>query len=81
MKVLVSFLVIIVLLTGCGQSAETARSKDSIRALLEAGADMNARNESGQTPLQVAAENGHDEIVRELCAISGIEDEGGICAQ
>ena len=81
MKALVSFLTVIMLLTGCGQSAETAGSKDSIRALLEAGSDANARNENGQTPLQVEAANGHAGIVRELCATSGIEDEDGICAR
>ncbi|MCY4039879.1 MAG: ankyrin repeat domain-containing protein [Gammaproteobacteria bacterium] len=79
MKALISCVAIVVLLTGCGQSAETAKSKDSIRALIEAGADMNARNDNGQTPLQVAAANEHASIVRELCAISGIEDEDGIC--
>ncbi len=81
MKALVSILIITWLLTGCGQSAETARSKESIRALIEAGADMNIRDENGQTPLQVAAANGHTGIVRELCAISGIEDEDGSCDQ
>ena len=39
-----------------------------IRTSLDAGADVNVKNESGETPLWVAARNGHTEIVRLLLA-------------
>ena len=37
-----------------------------VRALLDAGADVNYQDEEGSTALFIAAENGHDTIVRTL---------------
>jgi uncharacterized protein len=36
--------------------------------LVDAGADLNAANEDGMTPLLIAAINGHAEIVKSLIA-------------
>ena len=47
-------------------SAATARSLPIVRALLENGADANARQEKGWRPIHSAAQNGDREIVEEL---------------
>lgn len=39
---------------------------ESARLLIEAGADINLANSSGNTPLSVAARNGHTIIVKLL---------------
>ena len=40
--------------------------KDDVRQLIRGGHDVNAYDESGWTPLLVAAYNGHEEVAREL---------------
>ena len=53
---------------------------DATRLLLEHGADINAQNKDGRTPLHVAAENGRVEVVRVLHehgANIGAEDDAG----
>ena len=37
---------------------------DVSRLLLEHGADLDAKDEGGKTPLQLSLENGHDELTR-----------------
>jgi ankyrin repeat protein len=37
-----------------------------VRFLLECGSDVHALNDEGQTPFQVASENGHNEVMRLL---------------
>ncbi len=39
-----------------------------VRELIDAGADVNVRNKYGATPLQMASQNGHTEIVKLLLA-------------
>ncbi len=39
---------------------------ESARLLIDAGADINLANSSGNTPLSVAARNGHAHIVKML---------------
>ncbi|HVK53843.1 MAG TPA: ankyrin repeat domain-containing protein [Burkholderiales bacterium] len=38
----------------------------SLKQLLDKGDDMNARNNAGKTPLDIADEEGHSEIALEL---------------
>lgn len=47
-------------------SATAARDHDSVRALLEAGADSNVRQQGGYTPLHAAAHSEDFELVRLL---------------
>lgn len=49
---------------------QTVRSGDAVAAgeLLQAGADVNARNRHGQTALMIAAKNGHIELIKVLLA-------------
>ena len=49
-------------------AAAAGRSKDAVRALLEHGADVNARQEGGWTALHAASQNGDVEMVRLLIA-------------
>ena len=49
---------------------------NSIATLVAAGADINARNESGRTPVQVAWQRGHTEVVDQLLAL-GAEPVAG----
>lgn len=44
-----------------------------MRLLLAAGADVNAKNERGDTPLSVAAEKGYTDIVELLRAHGAVE--------
>ena len=39
-----------------------------VRLLLKVGADVNAKDEGGRTPLRYAAEKGHESVVRYLAA-------------
>jgi ankyrin repeat protein len=39
-----------------------------ISALIDAGADMNVKDGSGLTPMQLAAKNGHKDLVTMLLA-------------
>jgi len=53
-----------------------------VKALLEAGANVEQSDEHGQTPLMFAVAAGHVELVRTLCAAGAIlhasrEDDGG----
>ncbi len=49
-------------------AAAAGRSKHAVRALLEHGADVNARQEGGWTALHAASQNGDVEMVRLLIA-------------
>jgi ankyrin repeat protein len=49
-------------------AAAAGRSKETVRALLEHGADVNARQEGGWTALHAASQNGDVEMVRLLIA-------------
>jgi ankyrin repeat protein len=59
----------------------TAEAKPAtIYALIQAGADVNARNEEGETPLYIAAEEGNSEIIAALMeagADVNAPDDGG----
>lgn len=44
--------------------AANAGQEEAVRMLLEAGADFNALDEHGNTPIVFAAQHGHDGIVR-----------------
>jgi ankyrin repeat protein len=48
------------------ERAVTGCDIESIRRLLRAGADVDARNKYGQTALMLAAHQGHSEVVEEL---------------
>jgi ankyrin repeat protein len=55
-----------------------------VSILLEAGADINARNAQGATALKIAAEEGSDGLVQlllEAGATIGIENKGSVCWQ
>ncbi len=54
-------------------AATAARSVESVRLLLEAGADPNAEQQEGWTPIMVARQHGDDAIV-ELLLAHGSED-------
>lgn len=43
-----------------------------VRELLNAGIDVNTRDENGLTPLHIAALNGHEEALKTLLAMQGI---------
>jgi uncharacterized protein len=49
-------------------AAAAARSREAVRALLEHGADVNARQHGGWTALHAASQNGDVEMVRLLIA-------------
>ena len=49
-------------------AAAAGRNKDTVRVLLEHGADVNARQEGGWTALHAASQNGDVETVRLLIA-------------
>jgi cytohesin len=53
--------------------AATSCSNEVIRALVEAGADVNATNEGGATPLDRAKGNGKYEAVRTLRVLGGLQ--------
>jgi len=78
-----TILVISLLLAGCGQRGASPRSAqtealfratiegntDMVKSLVSSpGADVNATNERGSTPLLEAARYGHDDICRVLIA-------------
>ncbi len=52
-----------------------------VKALLEAGADIEQSDEHGQTPLMLAVAAGHEEVVRALCAaaanVHAMRSDGG----
>ncbi|MHC4201279.1 MAG: ankyrin repeat domain-containing protein [Planctomycetota bacterium] len=66
-----SLVAAVILAAGCGPSlldaAYFGRTEEAER-LLEEGADVGARTEGGDTPLHVAADKGHADIVRALLA-------------
>ena len=75
-----------VLLVGCGPSVDiwTAAQTGNIEAVkqhLDAGVDVNAKNENRGTPLHYAAREGHKEITDLLLAngadVNAKNDEGG----
>jgi ankyrin repeat protein len=72
MKHLLITTIAAVLLVGCGsQSIHLAARDGNIEAVkqhLDAGADVNAKDEDGSTPLHLAAREGHKEIVELLIA-------------
>lgn len=74
-------LALLVGLSGCAEARRAARSPETdallqaargghaetVRSILAAGrADVNGRDESGDTPLIIAARAGHDDVVRAL---------------
>lgn len=75
-------LALLVLLSGCAETRRAARSSPETDALFQAArgghaeavksilaggrADVNGRDESGDTPLIVAARAGHDDVVQAL---------------
>jgi len=78
---IVIVLTLLIALTGCGQSQQTARNPetdallraaraghaDTIKSLLASpGADVNASDGRGNTALMEAARYGHDEVVQAL---------------
>ena len=69
-------LILLIALTGCRESLKTedaaliaaARTGHSgtVRDMLASGANVNVRDEHGNTALIEAARNGHDDVVRTL---------------
>jgi len=47
---------------------------EAIGALVDAGADVEARNEDGRTPLHLAARQGHSEVIRALADVGADVD-------
>ena len=73
MKHLLLTTIAAVVLVGCGpsMSIHDAADKGNIEAVkqhLAAGADVNAKDEDGYTPLNFAAQQGHKEVVELLIA-------------
>ena len=54
--------------TALHAAVQSARSEDTARALLEGGADVNARTHKGNTPLLFAANAGHHGAAEMLLA-------------
>ena len=83
MKHLLLTTIAAVLLVGCGSSIHQAAGTGNIEAVkqhLAAGADVNADEGTGVTPLHLAAFNSHKEIVELLIAKGAdlnAKDKGG----
>jgi ankyrin repeat protein len=80
-RAVIAVFALLIALNGCGQGPQTARSPetdallraahaghaDTVKSLLiTAKADVNGRDERGNTPLIEAARFGHDDVVRAL---------------
>jgi ankyrin repeat protein len=81
MKHLLLTTIAALVLVGCGPSGDiwTAAKEGNTEAVkkhIAAGADVNAKNKRGMTPLHHAAIKGREEIV-ELLIASGAEDGRG----
>jgi ankyrin repeat protein len=50
-----------------------ARGREAVRLLVEAGADVNARNTRGETALMIASRNGDEESIEVFTALPGID--------
>ncbi len=77
MKHLLLTTIAAVLVVGCGPSVDiwTAAEQGDIKAVkqhLDAGTDLNAKDEWGTTPLHYAAIEGHKEVV-ELLIVKGAD--------
>jgi serine/threonine-protein phosphatase 6 regulatory ankyrin repeat subunit B len=66
--VLSMFFVSLLLLNSCANLIESARKGDTagVKALIDKGADVNAKNKDGDTALMSASLKGHTEIVKAL---------------
>jgi ankyrin repeat protein len=66
--VLTMFFVSLFFLNSCANLIDTAKKGDTakVNALLNKGADVNAKDKDGKTALMAASEKGHTEIVKTL---------------
>ena len=55
-----------------GMHTRGRRSSEVVKVLLAAGADVNARDDEGKTPLDYASLNDHSKAVQILIASGGI---------
>lgn len=75
------FILLFILASPCCQAGCTALyrasadgKEKSVRLLIEAGADVNLANSSGNTPLSVASRNGHVPVVKLLLEAGAVVD-------
>ena len=56
-------------------AADRGSSGLMLRRFIAAGADVNKANKFGVTPMRMAAQNGHEAVIRALVAAGAVEDE------